>query len=104
LSTACSSGSERRSDPRPSASKRRALGPPPGLDQLRKESAALRKQRLATARAGFEQALQRDDVKDRLLKLALYPGYLGPDAFAAQIKDDQVAFKRVLTKLGMIKQ
>lgn len=54
--------------------------------------------------AAIEQALQRDDVKDRLLKLALYPGYLGPDAFAAQIKDDQVAFKRVLTKLGMIKQ
>lgn len=53
--------------------------------------------------AAVEKALARDDVKARLLKLALYPGYLGPEAFAAQIKKDQAAFKTVLTKIGLIK-
>lgn len=53
--------------------------------------------------AAVEQALARDDVKDRLLKLALYPGFQGPADFAAQIKQDQAAFKTVLTKLGMVK-
>lgn len=53
--------------------------------------------------AAVEKALARDDVKERLLKLALYPGYLGPDEFAAQITQDQAAFKAVLTKIGMLK-
>ncbi len=52
--------------------------------------------------AAVKQALERDDVKARLLKLALYPGYQGPAEFAAQIKKDQASFKAVLTKLGMI--
>lgn len=52
--------------------------------------------------AAVEQVLQRDDVKERLLKLALYPGFQGPEEFGAQIKKDQEAFKKVLTKLGMI--
>lgn len=53
--------------------------------------------------AAVEKALQTDDAKERLLKLALYPGFLGPDDFSAQIKQDQAAFKTVLTKIGMIK-
>ncbi len=53
--------------------------------------------------AAVEKALQRDDVKERLLKLALYPGFQGPEDFAAQIKRDQTSFKAVLTKLGAIK-
>ncbi len=53
--------------------------------------------------AALEKALARDDVKARLLKLGLYPGYQGPEEFAAQIKKDQGSFKAVLTKLGAIK-
>ena len=53
--------------------------------------------------AAVEKALQRDDVKERLLKLALYPGFLGPEDFAAQIERDQASFKAVLSKLGAIK-
>lgn len=53
--------------------------------------------------AAVEQALAQEDVQARLLKLALYPGYQGSEEFAAQIKQDQAAFKTVLTKLGMIK-
>lgn len=53
--------------------------------------------------AAVEQAMARDDVKARLLKLALYPGYLGPEEFAAQITKDQAAFKTVLTNIGMLK-
>jgi tripartite-type tricarboxylate transporter receptor subunit TctC len=53
--------------------------------------------------AAVEKALERDDVKERLLKLALYPGFQGPSEFADQIKQDQEAFKTVLTRLGMIK-
>lgn len=53
--------------------------------------------------AAVEQALQRDDVKDRLFKLALYPGYQGPEEFEAQIKKDQEAFRTVLTKIGILK-
>ncbi len=52
--------------------------------------------------AAVEEVLQRDDVKERLLKLALYPGFQGPEEFRAQIKKDQEAFKKVLTELGMI--
>ena len=53
--------------------------------------------------AALEKALAREDVKARLLKLGLYPGYQGPEEFAAQIKKDQGSFKAVLTKLGAIK-
>jgi tripartite-type tricarboxylate transporter receptor subunit TctC len=53
--------------------------------------------------AAVNKALEREDVKARLLKLALYPGYQRPADFAAQIKKDQASFKAVLTKLGMLK-
>ena len=53
--------------------------------------------------AAVEKVLMRDDVKERLLKLALYPGYQGPAEFDAQIKSDQAIFKKVLTRLGMLK-
>lgn len=53
--------------------------------------------------AAIEKALQREDVQERLLKLALYPGFQGPEEFGAQIKKDQEAFRNVLTKIGAIK-
>ena len=54
--------------------------------------------------AAVGQALARDDTKARLLKLALYPGYLGPEEFAAKRKQDQAAVKPVLTNIRMLKK
>ncbi len=53
--------------------------------------------------AAVEEALKREDVQKRLENLALYPGFLGPEEFAEQIKRDQAAFRSVAEKLGLVK-
>lgn len=61
------------------------------------------KEAVAGMAAAVEKAVATADAKARLLKLALYPGFQGPEEFAAQIKQDQAAFKTVLTNIGMLK-
>lgn len=52
--------------------------------------------------AAVEKALERDEVKQRLLNLGLYPNYQDPEEFAAQIERSRQAFRTVLAKLGMV--
>lgn len=52
--------------------------------------------------AAIEQALQREEVKQRLFNMGLYPNFQDPEEFAQQIKASQEAFHTVLSKLGMI--
>ncbi|UUZ66172.1 tripartite tricarboxylate transporter substrate binding protein (plasmid) [Polaromonas sp. P1-6] len=51
--------------------------------------------------AEVEKILKSDEVRGALLKMSQYPDYVGPAAFADQIKQDSVFFKDLITRANI---
>lgn len=51
--------------------------------------------------AEAEKMLKNDDTRAELLKVSQYPDYVGPAAFAAQIKKDSSFFKDLITSANI---